>query len=486
MQIKTIIMLLVILLIAFYTFHTSFVTSIYGDELKTIWVGESAVNKTGNILNVSATEQSYLFATIVYNIFYNAIGLDGSYYYILSFLTRFIATITFFWFLEKRGLKKTSAFIGALIFMVTPIGIETTGWAKNFDSYLGISIFLLILNVCLELKNKRDSIKIILLTQLVIVINTIRSHGVLITTLGLLCFLAYFKAKQRRLLLVTAFLLLILYLFTAQLPIFGGQSGNLFVNFDLSDFVYSFFGNIGNTILPNVNSNLLSFSRSFYLGFIFFVGTTFFLLRQIHKKSTSINHLIFISYLLSFSFMIMPLVRIPQIHADSEHRYLIYSALSVPIVISAVFEKVIYSKLKYQFKYLLFSLTLFLIIVFIIQSRFYLELQNWAHGEEHFTNIWTQITNQINSNEVKKSFSFIILTDPESYPIVNSTVSFGSDYHIGLLYNIWEEENLPEVWISQSLEFNRSNLPEILFAEERTPLIFKIYKTNVERISPIL
>jgi len=476
---KHILVLVLLLVLSYPIFRITFSTSIYGDEWKIFWLGESALKTKTNIFVQTSGDLSYIFEVVTFNYLSKFFGYNGSYYYIFSYLTRIFASFSFFLFLRKVNLKSMSAFIGSLLFMVTPIGIETTDWVRNFDSYLVIPLFLMLINFCLELKNKKGSVKILLLLTVIILVNTTRSHGVFFVLLGLLSYRYIYNHSYRKLLFHTFLSVIFIYFILSQTPIFGNQTANLFQNFRFKDFIYSFFGNIGNTLIPNVNSWLIKFNSAFYLGIISFLSLLTLSLTHIFRFNRNNRSLICLSLLLSYSFMLAPLIRIPQIRADSEHRYFIFSALVTPILISIIADKLFNRKLKIIFG----SAVAFLLLIFAAQSYKYLNLQNWAHSQKYTESLWSKITSQINPSEVQGN-SFIVLTNPESYPKVNSTVYFGSNYHLGLLYQIWYIDRLPEVWISPSLEFNKSNIPESLFLKGRTPIIFRIHDSSVERTIP--
>jgi len=130
---------LLVLVVGFFLFKSTISsTSLYGDEWKTLWLGEAAIHNTGSIFQQPSMEFSYIFATIIFHLIYKIAGFNSTYYYAFSFLTRLIAAIFFLLFLKNRGLSKISSFLGSMIFMISPVGIETTDWAKNFDSYLGV------------------------------------------------------------------------------------------------------------------------------------------------------------------------------------------------------------------------------------------------------------------------------------------------------------------------------------------------------------
>lgn len=511
---------ILIFVAGFFLYRVTFSTSIYGDEWKVFWLGKSVLETKGNILNQQSTDLSYLFEIVIFNFFSKLFGYDGAYYYIFSYLCRFLASLSLFWFLRKRNISEFPAFLGTLLFIVSPIGIETTDWVRNFDSYLSIPIFLFAINTALEIKGIRDSFKLFTSLISIILINTTRSHGVIFIIVGLLLLKGLIYKKSRVIALYSSLFFLLLYVAFSTTKIFGGQMGNLFLDFNFTDFWHSLFGNIGNTLIPNKDFRLLNFVivssilviwknyKYLNLGAIFFtvlifylifpnsrvsdsseiMGVYFFTLLilfiaiELKNKKYQDSFLTFFIASLSFSFMVIPLIRIPQIHADSEHRYLIYSSLVVPLIIASAAN--LMSK-RGKLYYGVIGATAILIITFTFQGLNYLTLQNRAHGKAYTNLIWSQLTDSFeNYNITDKKVSVIILTDSETYPRVVGSVAFGFNYHFGLIYNIWEDEKLPPVWVIVGSIIDRSAIPPIVLSPDKEILVFEIKGTSVKDITP--
>ncbi len=523
--------LTLIFLVGVLIFSPSFSSALYGDEWKILWLGEAAIKTSGNILNQQSTDLSYLFEIIIFNFFSKVVGYDGTFYYLFSFLTKMVASFSFFWFLRKIKLSHIASFLGSLMFMVTPIGIETTDWVRNFDSYLSIPPFLLALYLSLNLKTKHDSLKIFLLLSIITLINTTRSHGIILTIVGVLIVRSLFVKSYRKVSLLTCFLITTIYLVVSTTPIFGGQLGGLFQDFNLPTFIISFLGNFGNSLVPNLKYQLTSFllinififfwnkhlfpkermkllifvflyilivallaiyltqtpndfTKSIYIGTFLFFLLVFYLKMEFKKRLFSDLPKTSLILILGFSFMLMPLIRNPLIHASSEHRYLIFSSLAIPLLISLVINR--YAKIKRKINYFLLAPTLILISIFSLQTFNYLKLQNSAHDISYSNKVWPKLIQVFDKYNLPKDqkLSVIILTDQKTYPKVNSSIAFGFNFHYGVIYKIWNAEELPHVWVVVDAPLTKEYIPAVLLAPDRKILVFEVKGENVKDFTP--
>lgn len=474
--------LLFILFVGLILFSISFRASIYGDEWKIFWLGKSAIETRGNILKQQSTDLSYLFEILVFNILSKFAGYDGRLYYIFSLLCRLFATYSLFWFLLTQKMSKSAAFMGSLLFIVSPIGIETTDWVRNFDTYLSIPLFLVMLNISLNLKNKVGSIKIIILLIIITLLNTTRSPGVFVVLFGFLLYRAIFNSTSRKISFYAAIFALLIYLFVSLTPIFGAQTAKLFDNFILRDFVYSFFGAVGNIVLPNVSSEVISFKVCFFIGVVFFGIILLFSFIKSKRWTLKNNNLIFVTLLISFSPILTPLIRIPQIHASSEHRYLMYSALTVPILLSLLIN-------RFKKSGAIFNLTLImtfvLVMIYTKAAYGYLDNQTNLHSQYYTNSVWDNLKKNLDKYDAdKKLISVIILTDRETVSRVNNSVAFGFNFHFGLIYEIWDDGKLPPVWVIEGKVLNKSTIPSIVFSPDRKILVFEIKGDTVTDLTP--
>jgi len=474
---------LIIASIGFLLFKTTFSMSLYGDEWKILWLGESTIKTKGNILIQQSTDLSYLFEIIVFNFISKGFGYNGTAYYVLSFLTRYIAALSIFWFLTKRGFSKIASFIGSLIFIVSPIGIEATDWARNFDSYLAIPLFLLVINYCIELKDKISVAFILIFLSLISLVNTTRAPGVFLVVVGVLFYLYLFNLSKKKLYFKTIISVILLFLFLSITPLFGNQAGGLFREFNAKVFLYSFFGSIGNALIPNINSLFVNYNFSVIVGLLFFVCLLLLSLSKRVIKVKNYYYLIVLILLSSFSFMIVPLIRIPQIHVNSYHRYLIHSAIVVPFITVLLIDLL---KTKKIFYYLSLFSSVILIIYFIHVSDLFLTNQKTLHSNKYSERVWYSLSSLLDDYEVKgKRISLIIFTDRETVSKIDNSVAFGFNYHYGLINQLWGAKDLPPVWVIEGNFIDKSKIPQIVLDPEREIFVFEIKQEKVTDLTPM-
>lgn len=466
----------IIFFVGLVVFYPSFITAVYGDEWKIFWLGESAIQKSGNIFTQQPTDISYIFEIVVFNIVSKVFGYDGTPYYLLSYLSRFVAATALCWLLIQNRLGKMAAVIGSLLFMISPVGIETTDWVRNFDSYLAIPLIIFTINLINNLNSKRDLVKVTIYFFLTILVNTTRSHGVFFLFLGYLLYKMLIYRTKRTLLGLSILTMIFTYLAFSSTPIFGGQLEKLFNNFNFSEFSYSFFLNYRSGIIPYVSTS--DFKFSFYLGLLFFLSLGIFV---IYLRKTKYQSLILLAFLFSFCFLLIPLIRIPQIHASFEHRYLIFSALTIPIIISIILD-ILKNKVVKIFMFILSILT---ILSFALITLQYLNRQKDIHSQEYTNKIWREMGNKIGkySNDLNR-LSVIILTDRESRQKVDNPVAFGFNYHFGLIYKIWTDKELPPVWVVEGNKIEKENIHPSILDPARKIIVLEIKGGEVKDITP--
>lgn len=109
-------------------------------------------------------------------------GLNPTNYFILSFILRFGVSISIFFLVKKYLDNKVSAFISALFFVITSVGIETTNWVFNMPSFLAlifVSAFLYNYFFSIESKKSNHIIFSSLFFYLAYITAPIRLHGFL-------------------------------------------------------------------------------------------------------------------------------------------------------------------------------------------------------------------------------------------------------------------------------------------------------------------
>jgi len=517
---------LLVLVVGFFLFKSTISsTSLYGDEWKTLWLGEAAIHNTGSIFQQPSMEFSYIFATIIFHLIYKIAGFNSTYYYAFSFLTRLIAAIFFLLFLKNRGLSKISSFLGSMIFMISPVGIETTDWAKNFDSYLGVALLLILIPLSSRLKSLKSILIFLSLFTIAILVNTIRSPGIFII-LGSTMIAQLISQRSKRTRRTYLYILIasgIIFALLATTKLFGGQPSQVLENFSFLPFTKSLLGSIGVVFVPSRHILLnflvvsfflilwkrrvfakakfrnLSFSHlyllavllvsyqilrkgaSFYvfglMGIFFASILIFSIYREFKEKAYKSLQSTITIFFLSFSPMLIPLIRIPQIHPLTEHRYLIISALVIPFIIAYTLDGFLKGRINYNPTIwgLVLTLTTIFIVSLWIQSSHYLKLQASYHGTNYTNKVWSEITNSLQELDLNKTkVGIILLTKPQYEAQVFNSVYFGFGFHAGLIYNIWNENMLPPSWLITSGAIDKSKIPSHVITPDRKILVFEI------------
>lgn len=490
--------ILLVLIAGLVIFNKSFNLSLRGDELQMVWVTKGSLEKTGQWdYGIKQFHwEGYQFGALIMYLLTNYFGADGRVVYLFSFITRFLAASVLFYFLKKRGIGSIAAFLGSLLFMVTPIGLQATDWAKNFTSYISIAFFLLCLDSLLDLKSLRR-IPIFLSTFAVsIYVNPIRAHGIIITVIFLLIFQLIFNKfvnkKSILLLLIGSMGIILLF---SKLMIFGnaGQSLggliwqivlilNKIFDGDLRS-IRDLFILIGNGVLPKPSLTYflplvillliwkkylfikryflftsllniifllalvnLGFQITLIAGIYFtlFSVTIFFL--ELFNKRISEAVIAILPFLLNISFILLPWSLMVVDTSQSINRYLIYPALSIPIILAFSLNQDQLSHLKDIFSVKLTSITLFvtalLLLMFSFATKSEIDNMYLRHNQYTAGLIWQQIYPYFDRFDFKTRRP-ILLFESDDPAMLHDTVLFGVDYRLGIRYKIWEENKLP-------------------------------------------
>lgn len=485
--------LLALVVTGLFVFWKTFQLEIYGDEWEGIWWTTSTWLKTG-YFNERVGYKAYELAAILLNFVSGGFSLsyNSTQVYLFSFLTRLFAVFCLYYFLSKRKLSKIGVFVGCLLFLITPVGIQATDWAKNFTSYISIGFFLLCLNSLYELTDVKKILLFLTTFSLSVYINPIRAHGI-IFTITFLLIIKLFLSKKKKLLLFSLFSVFVIFFILSKLSVFGEanalqrvylQSFSLFINqLDLVK-VDNLLTLVGRGILPNpsIYSIALLVIILFYwkrelfpskylfliavlpifltiliwsvfsltnekitalLGFYFILFTILFFITEIFgkKKIESFNTLI--PFSLNLFFILIPFLLNRTDITDSTHRYLIYSALSIPIIVAFAlkeFEPKDFFKLNS--KSLFFCICLVIIGTFFVSIKSEVNNLYQRHNQKLSRVIWGQLKSYFNGFDFKKQRA-VVYFDGDDGGILHGIVTFGFGYRMGFMYKIWDYDQLP-------------------------------------------
>ena len=234
-----ILFLVIITLAGIVVFVPLLTTAIFGDDWQLLWIAKSFVNSRGTFLPTVAN--SYLLEVLTFYLMPRIFGYASLPYYALSFVLRIFVSFTLFWFLKKRNLSDIAAFFGGLLFMVSPVGLEATIMMRNFDSYLGMILLLVTLDITIRLDNVKKSISIIILSILELLINTIRSPGFFIAIFFTLTAKILLPGtRNKKIILFTLISICATFLLVGNSALFGGQLQNLSIrNFPFSTSLFA-------------------------------------------------------------------------------------------------------------------------------------------------------------------------------------------------------------------------------------------------------
>lgn len=469
--------ILLLLIFGIFAFSKTFYLSLFGDEWLVLWIVKNSVATNGQWdLHIDQTiGQGYKMGALIMYLLTEYFGSDGKAVYIFSFITRFFATLTLFYFLKRRACSNKAAFLGSLFFLITPIGLQATDWVKNFTSYISIIFFLLCIDTVYSLKSWRSILFFILTFSISIYVSPIRGPGIILTAAFLLIFQYFFnRSVNKKNIIFSLFCSLAIGFLISKILVFGG--------FNIGQ-METFLGSIGAALLPKLSFPYLTLLivtlllwkryllRKKYLLFTLVLHTfilpilfgsflnisndkmftilgiyfilfmiSIFIIELFNKKiSEALNTSL--PFLLIICFLIAPWL-MGTLVIDPIHRYMIYSALSLPIIVSfslnqSTLEE---SKKKLFFSFKLNSISFYITLLFLLM--FYLSLNSeinklyFNHNQYTAKILWQQITPYFNNYDFKKRRAHIFF-DTNNGAIVHDTVTFGFGFHMGYIYKIW-------------------------------------------------
>jgi hypothetical protein len=462
---------------------------LYGDEWQMLWFSK-AIQQGSYQIASGDIWNSYLNEMVVFKWIEYFFGYDGRFYYLFSFLCRFLSVGVSYWFFYKHTKSILAAVTISSLFMVSPIGIEATDWARNFDSYLGIALLLFLIDQLIKISSLTKVLFITFISIILFLINPLRSHGTVLIILGIIC-TRFITERFNKYRLMTLCLILSIYLFFTKIEVFGGLT--TFEPFPFTLYLSSIknlVGNMGRVLVPsfgnqpllfggvailfllwkwelfNLHStigkvlfaifvlsflyveyqifNAAIFAKSVYIG-IFFLGwiitsIVFHIIQRQNAKLVEINTL----FLLTIAFLIFPFIRQPHFQAASDHRYLVYSALAVVWIVLGVFMK----KNSFISQFFIYLLLFTLIYYYSWLTHQFLSEKSVSHNYLYSTFLWNQIYQlapDVDSD--KRSNVFFLKNNFTDSSVFGDSVNFGFMFHFGLLFNISKEKNLPYLFV---------------------------------------
>lgn len=525
---------LLLFVIGVLVLRPSFSMGLYGDEWQMLWFIKAIQLGSYHVLPTDIWN-SYMNEMIVFDWLSYFFGYDGRFYYIFSFFCRILAVYICYWFFYKRTASKFISLLTSCLFLVSPVGIEATDWARNFDSYLGIALLLVIVDRLFELNKLKNVLLAVLFSIGLFLTNPLRSHGNILIILVVI-FFGILDKKSRKYSWLTGFLILMVYVLFINIQIFGGLTSFEMFTFDqYFANVKNLIGNIGRVFVPSINlqqyifgivaflffvwkrSVFQSFSRiklfiiivylitfglveyqiifsqpftkniyigSFFLSWFLLIG----LIEFITKKTEPFKQTI-ICLSLSVAFLVFPFLRQPHFQAASEHRYLIYSSLAFVFMLGFLFQ----SLQDKTSKFIVVCCIGFILVIFASSTQSYLLEKSITHNYHYSQYIWDQIYYLSKDfNMQKKTTVIFVKSDFTNSSIFGDSVNFGFMFRYGLTFNVYQEKYLPYMMVedrkgiySLFTDGKRSltYFPEIKKFNQADTLFFEINNGRVKRLS---
>lgn len=150
--------ILLILVIGTLTLWPSFNLALTGDDYLGLWRYNYYINGVSGEIwnNLSYFLTDYGPMDTLTAIIHNSFGFSHQAYYIIAFLFRVIASLSFVWPVYRLTKNKWSSLFSAGFFLITTTGLEATDWSFNMPSYLAIGLLNCLLGVFLLTRNKNN------------------------------------------------------------------------------------------------------------------------------------------------------------------------------------------------------------------------------------------------------------------------------------------------------------------------------------------
>ena len=462
--------IVLLLIFGVVAFNKTFHLSLFGDEWMMLWVIKNSVVTTGHwntYINQTITPRLQITALISY-LLTEYFGSDGKAIYIFSFITRFLASLTLFYFLRKRECSNIAAFLGSLLFLITPIGLQATDWVENFTSYISIVFFLLCIDSIYTLKSWKNVLIFLLTFSLSIYVNPIRAHGIILAIPFLLISQYFFSRVVSRKSIIFSLLCSLVLIFILSKIYYV-----VYINFPPLP-IETFLGAIGTTLLPQqsyayfglliaalllwkkylLSKRYLPFTLALHILFFavsygplyqiakdkmfIIIGVYFllfmisaFIIELLNKKALEALNTS-MQFLLNICFLIAPLL-VGTLIIDPTHRYLIYSALSLPIILAFSFNQNIPI---IKLKTISFCVTLLFLVIFYQSLKSEIDRMYVGHNQDTTNIIWQQIAPFFENYDFKNHRALVFIAT-DNGAIVHDAVTFGFGYHMGYIYKIW-------------------------------------------------
>ena len=465
---KDILLFSLILLLSFLLFLPSFQLALFGDDWLTLWryFTNLGPNSSGKWNHVSYFFTSYGPQDILMGLLQKIYGYESTYYYLTSYALRVSAAFSLFPLMVYLTNRRSAAYLSIAFFLITTTGIETTNWVFNMPSYIAIIFLnLFFYYFFVSRSNPKKIILSAFFFFLALIAQPIRMHGLLPTIflLEISWFIQtkkvnFFKKASLRLSIFTTITVALVFLGLGRSPIITPsnlltQNINQFSK-HLEENGFQIFFNplitLSNTIIPSDVLNLI-FSPTESSKLLAFIGLLLItviviLLIRFYQDLNFINAIILAIIWSVFSFILV-WWREPYQFFMTTHRYLIVSAVGISILLGTL----ISLKKNSGLKTVIIIITSIIFILHIFSTRNYLNTAYSTHNQKISQKIWSAIPYIPEVGKNNKPLVFYFLGDGTNEAILHDVITFGFPTHMGLIYNISEEDKLP-ITVSEAKE----------------------------------
>lgn len=391
--------------------------------------------------NYASSLSNYTYAHLIMGFIYNFFAFNPFPYYLTSLTIRILTAISFYPAIYTACKDKLAGILSSIFFACMFIGIQTTNWVFNMNTYISI-IFLNLFIYFFYSSNAKLFSKRNLLSALALGISFIltqnRMHGLLFV----IPLFVFSKVNKISIGTLKNSFLKVLILFS---PIFAYRliirttSDTSYMETmvqsisQTTNFIKYLFLSITNSMFPSSVYDFLGLSDHLKLAvavIIIFLLTIYFI-----KNTASQKRLFTITCLyIPFFFLIIPLLVFgPSGALPSDHRYLIIPGAYWLVALSVFFSELLKIKVS-VFKTLTFLLILCVISVNFFSLRNYFNIQAEEgrlakDSKKQFSFIRSQIGN-FNPNF---PIAFLFIPDNPSY--LYNAITFGFTYHLMLVDN---------------------------------------------------
>lgn len=392
-----------------------------------------------NLANYINDHSTYNFADIFMGIIYRHFSFNPFPYYLVSMILRIITAVSFYYAVSTATKDKLAGYLSMMLFSVMFVGIETTNWVFNMNTYLSITLFNFFLylytkKVHLNFFFKTSTLGLILGLSFIITPN--RMHGLLFA----IPFIALITISETNVNYLKQFFLRLLCFY---LPVLGfrflvkstndiSYTTTIIQSFTQVNFFYSVLANISNILIPENIYKMLGISQGGKTFIAFFTLLSIGIFFYHHLKDfPRLSSFALLCLVFAFSFIMMPLLVFDPIIMPTDHRYLIIPGAYIMVIYACLFGILWRSK-----KQILTTLASSIIGViffanFLSLDYYFRDLTNKGRLAVDSQTQSTYLISQI--NRPNNDAPLVLLFIPDDINYLYNAITFGLPYHMMLI-----------------------------------------------------